>query len=141
MNKRLKNIIEWVVYFIIIILIAYGTPIVLTKVLNTEYPIASITSSSMWPAMKKNDIVLIKGIEKKEDIQVGDIIVYRNPKGFTIHRVVELKEETLITRGDANNVNDKPIKYKEVVGKAVEWSGKPFRIPHLGKISALVSGG
>ena len=139
MNKKLKNIIEWVAYFVIIIIIAYGTPIALTKVFKTEHPIASITSSSMWPALKKGDIVLIKAVSK-EDIQVGDVIVYQNPKGFTIHRVVKLKEEVLITRGDANNVNDKPVKYEEVVGKMIEWNGKPFRIPYLGKISVWISG-
>ena len=134
MNKKLKNILEWIVGGAIVIAIAYGTPIALTKILNTEYPIASITSSSMWPALKKGDIVFIKGVDKSE-LEAGDIIVYRNEKGFTIHRITELNEETLKTRGDANSISDKPIRYEEVVGRAVEWNGKPFRIPKLGKIS------
>ena len=134
MNKKTKNILEWIVGAAIVVAIAYGTPIALTKILKTNYPIASITSSSMWPALKKGDIVFIKGADKSE-LEVGAVIVYRNKKGFTIHRITELNEETLKTKGDANNVSDRPIKYEEVVGRAVEWNGAPFRIPYLGKIS------
>jgi len=139
MNKKTKNIIEWIIGAIMVVAIAYGTPMALSKILDTEYPIASITSSSMWPALKKGDIVFIKNVDKSE-LEIGDIVIYRNEKGFTIHRITELNEETLRTKGDANNVSDRPIKYEEVVGKAVEWNNKPFRIPYFGKISIWRSG-
>ena len=139
MNKKTKNILEWIVCAVIVVAIAYGTPMVLSKILKTEYPVASITSSSMWPALKKGDIVFIKNVDKSE-LKVGDVVVYKNERGFTIHRVTELNEKTLKTKGDANNVSDKPVKYEEVVGRTVEWNGKPFRIPKLGKITILMSG-
>ena len=100
---------------------------------------ASITSGSMWPALKKGDLVLIKGIDSRDDITLGDVVVYTNKAGFTIHRVIELNEATLITKGDANNVADSPINYDEVVGRAVEWGDKPFRIPLLGNISLFIN--
>ena len=139
MTKKLKNIIEWIICGAVIIAIAYGTPMALSKVLKTEYPVASITSSSMWPTLKKGDIVFIKGAGKSE-LETGDIVVYKNKKGFTIHRVMELNEKTLKTKGDANNVSDRLVKYEEVIGKTVEWNGKPFRIPKLGKITIWMSG-
>jgi len=139
MNKKTKNILEWIVCAVIVVAIAYGTPMVLSKILKTEYPVASITSSSMWPALKKGDIVFIKNVDKSE-LKVGDVVVYKNERGFTIHRVTELNEKTLKTKGDANNVSDRPVKYEEVVGRTVEWNGKPFRIPKLGKITILMSG-
>ena len=138
MNKKIKNILEWIVCAVIVVAVAYGTPVALSKILKTEYPVASITSSSMWPALKKGDIVFIKGADKSE-LEVDDIIVYRNKKGFTIHRITELNKETLKTKGDANNVSDRPIRYEEVVGRTVEWNGKPFRIPKLGEITILMS--
>lgn len=139
MNKLLKNIIGWVVYIAILIGLVYGIPKGLSYFLKTNYPMASITSGSMWPDLKRGDLVLIKGIGSKEEINVGDIIVYQNPKGFTIHRVVKLDEDTVITRGDANNVDDAPVGYDEVIGKTLEINNKPFRIPLLGMVSVLLN--
>jgi len=136
-NSFKKNIIEWIVWLLIFLIIVIATPKFLTKALNSEYPIASITSSSMWPVIKKGDIIFIKGVDGKNDISIGDIVVYNNPRGFTIHRVVELNEDTFITKGDANNVNDPPVKYEELIGKAVYIKDKPLRIPHLGKLSHI----
>lgn len=144
MNKKIiKTTIEWLLYIIFVVLIIWGTPKVLAKVLDTPYPIASITSSSMWPVLKSGDMVFIKGVKDKNDINVGDIVVYNNPStgsgqgGFTIHRVVKLDQETFITKGDANNVNDQPVKYDELIGKTVNVSGKPLHIPYLGKLSQI----
>ena len=100
---------------------------------------ASITSGSMWPELKKGDLILIKGINSKEEINMGDIIIYTNVKGFTIHRVIEMNEDSLVTKGDANNVKDSPIKYEEVVGKTLTINDKPFRIPFLGTIGLIVN--
>ncbi len=55
-----KIIIEWAIYIAIFALIVLGTPKLLTKILDSEYPIASITSSSMWPSIKRGDIVFIR---------------------------------------------------------------------------------
>ena len=139
MNKKLKNILEWIVCAAAVVAIAYGTPIVLTKLLKTEYPVASITSSSMWPALKKGDLVLMEGVEKSE-LKIGDIVVYKNEKGFTIHRIIELNEKTLKTKGDANNISDLPVKYENIVGKSVSLFGKPFRIPKLGNVTIWAEG-
>ena len=100
---------------------------------------ASITSGSMWPALKKGDLVFIKGIDSKADVAVGDIVVYQNSRGFTIHRVFQLNEDTLITKGDANNSVDSPVKYEELVGKAVKIGDRFFRVPMLGNVSILIS--
>lgn len=137
-KKIIKNILEWLLYIIIFVLIVWGTPKLLVQVLNTEYPIASITSSSMWPALKQGDIVFIQGLaDSKKEIKVGDIVVYKNEKGFTIHRVIELKENTLITKGDANNIADPAIAYDQLIGKMITIKGKPLRIPYLGRLSQV----
>ena len=139
MKKVWKNLIGWILYIALLIGLVYGIPKGLAYVLKTDHPMASITSGSMWPELKKGDLILIKGIDNKEDINISDVIVYSNVKGFTIHRVIEMNEDSLVTKGDANNVKDKPIKYEEVVGKALTINDKPFRIPFLGMIGLFVN--
>lgn len=138
MKKFLKNIAGWIIYIAILVGLVYGIPKGLAFVLKTEHPMATITSGSMWPSLKKGDFILIKGIDSKEEIKVGDIIVYKNPKGFTIHRVIQMDEDTLVTKGDANNTNDSPIKYEEIIGKPLGSNQKPFRIPILGSIGIFI---
>ena len=138
MSKKItKIILEWIIYVVIFTAIVYGTPKLLARILHTQYPIASITSSSMWPVIKRGDIVFIKGVSGKDDINLGDIVVYKNEQGFTIHRVVKMAEETFITKGDANNIDDQPVKYEELLGKTINIRNKPLRLPYLGNLSRI----
>lgn len=138
-NKFLKSLLGWIIYIAVLIVLIYGIPKGLVYILDTQYPMASITSGSMWPALKKGDLIFIKGIEGKDEIKVGDIVVYKNSKGFTIHRVIEINENTILTRGDANNVNDSPVSYEEIIGKPLTIKNKPFRIPFVGLVSVLIN--
>ena len=80
-------IINLIIYIAIIGGVVFGFPSALSWYLDTPYPMAAITSGSMWPVLKEGSLVFIKFVEKSE-IEVGDIVVYRNNKEFTIHRVV-----------------------------------------------------
>ena len=53
--------------------IIFGLPKFLSWSLDTPYPLASITSGSMWPALHEGDLVFIEGVEKDE-LKVGDIV-------------------------------------------------------------------
>lgn len=133
-----RGILEWAIYAVLFVTLVWGTPAGLKRFLNSDFPIASITSSSMWPELKRGDIVFIQGVDGKADVTKGDIVVFENARGFTIHRIKEMNETTLVTKGDANNIDDEPVRYEQLVGKAVEWQGKTISIPHLGKLSGLV---
>ena len=139
MEKVWKNLIGWVLYIAFLISLVYGIPKGLAYILKTEHPMASITSGSMWPELKKGDLILIKGIQGKEDISIGDVVIYNNVRGFTIHRVIRMNENSLVTKGDANNVEDSPIKYEEIIGKTLTINNKSFRIPFLGMISIFMN--
>src|SRR3989344_5093155 len=104
MDKFWKNLSGWIIYLAILAGLIYGVPRGLVYILKTPYPMASITSGSMWPELKRGDLVFIKGINSKDEVQLGDIIVYKNQVGFTIHRIVKINGDTVITKGDANNV-------------------------------------
>lgn len=131
-------IFNLIIYIAIVGAVVFGFPRALSWYLNTPYPMAAITSGSMWPVLKEGSLVFIKAV-KKEDIKVGDIVVYRNEKGFTIHRVAELRENDLTTKGDANFQKDIPAKYEDIIGKTLTIFGKPAAIPYLGLISVAAN--
>lgn len=139
MNQTVKNILGGILYFSFIIILIYGIPKGLSAALDTPYPMAAITSGSMWPVLKKGDIVLIKGVKNKNNIKKGDIVVYKNEKGFTIHRVIEIRDTELVTKGDANNISDAPIAYEDLIGRAVNFNNKVFKIPWAGNISLYLN--
>ena len=74
MNKTVKSIVGWVVYILILIGLVYGIPRGLAYILKTDYPMASITSGSMWPALKQGDLVLIKGVERSTALVLESLV-------------------------------------------------------------------
>ncbi|HLC90130.1 MAG TPA: signal peptidase I [Patescibacteria group bacterium] len=135
----LKKTINFILYLVFVVGLVYFTPKLLSYGLKTQYPMAAITSGSMWPVLKKGDLVFIQGINPKE-IMIGDIVVYTNVKNtFTIHRIIELGAETLVTKGDANNTPDAPIRYENIVGRLYKIGDWEARIPKLGLISTFIS--
>jgi len=137
--RILKSIGGTILYLAFIVVLVWGTPRALSYFLNTEYPMAAITSGSMWPELKKNDLVFIEGIDPRT-VQIDDIVVFTNEKNaFTIHRVIELGQNKLKTKGDANNVADEPIPYEDVIGRLYKIGNWNARIPKLGFISRTVN--
>ena len=142
MKKALKAGINFFIYVLIIGMVIFGLPKFLSWKLDTPYPMAAITSGSMWPALKEGDLVFIEGMRKpKEELSVGDVVVYRNRGGgtFTIHRVTELKERVLVTKGDANFEADAPVSYDDGIGRTLTLKGHFIRLPHLGSITVIAS--
>ena len=135
-----RSTINIVTYIVIVGVVVVGLPKFLSWSLSTPYPMAAITSGSMWPVLKEGDLVFIQGVSRSE-LKVGDIIVYRNADGagFTIHRITKLKEDTLITKGDANFMDDSPVKYENVVGRSYQIFGKYARLPYLGFVTVYAT--
>ena len=78
------------------------------------YGASVVLSGSMEPALLVNDFVIV---EEEENYDVGDVVVYQNGKDLIIHRIVKKDGEEFVTRGDANNVDDDPIKLSDIKGK------------------------
>ena len=140
-KKKIKKLIGWILYIAVLVGLVIGTPKALSYALDTPYPMAAITSGSMWPALKEGDLVFIKGVRDKAEIAIGDIIVYRNKenRSFTIHRVVALGEDEITTQGDANFTKDAPVKYDDVIGKTFTVYGKSARLPSAGFVTMYAS--
>lgn len=135
-----KFLLNFLIYVAIVGGVVWGMPKFLSWYLDTPYPMAAITSGSMWPALKEGDLIFIQSVAK-EELKKGDIVVYRNKDNntFTIHRIVSLDEETFTTKGDANFTEDKPIFYEDLVGRTYMLFDKHVHIPYLGSITVFAS--
>ncbi|MEM3448317.1 MAG: signal peptidase I [Nitrososphaeria archaeon] len=80
---------------------------------------------SMFPVMEHNDTCFIKKGGSKIDYSVGDIIEYipcirtQFRMEHITHRIIKKEGNMIITKGDNNPYEDKPIKWDSVVGKVV----------------------
>lgn len=94
----------------------------------------TVLSGSMEPRFYPGDIVITKH-KNKTDIQVNDIVTYRDNDGVIItHRVIEETPEGYITKGDNNNVEDADILTKEnIIGEV------KFNIPKIGYVMDFLS--
>ncbi len=135
-RKIAFGFLNLLVYLAIVGVILFGAPRFLSWKLGTQYPIAAITSGSMWAVLTRGDMVFIRHASK-EELAVGDIVVWQNEKGFTIHRIETLNSDTVVTKGDANFSSDPPVPYDKVIGKTVMWGSRVIRIPYVGLISVM----
>ncbi len=76
--------------------------------------------TSMEPTIKSgNTITLIKSNHYK----INDIVLFNLNNYTFLHRIVctfiSGKKKFFITRGDANNIDDKPIMENQIIGKVV----------------------
>jgi signal peptidase I len=138
-RQRLRGLTSWAIYIGIIILIIVFTPRILSWALGTQYPMAAVTSSSMWPTLKKGDLVFLKGVDKPEDLRVGDIIGFElDDGGFAIHRVFDIDGDRITTKGDANGEPDPPISFDQVIGRMPKIGGWLVKVPYLGNLDILI---
>lgn len=56
--------------------------------------------NSMLPTFDCNDRLILKKIELKNDLNEGDIIVYRQNNGLTIHRLIKIENGRYYPRAD-----------------------------------------
>jgi signal peptidase len=86
------------------------------------YAVLKIETGSMSPTLNPNDVVIIKKCDK-EDYEENQIVAFwMNSYDYipTVHRIVEINENEVITKGDyAGNSNDPVKELDDLVGKEV----------------------
>ena len=80
------------------------------------YTFFEVATGSMSPTMEIGDVVIVK-ITK--EVEQNDIIVYIDGESIITHRLIEINDNELIAKGDANNSEDKPIQQDMVLGEVV----------------------
>lgn len=121
-NKVFQIFIDFLVFIITILILFSLYNLISIKVLNKPYTnlfgfsIFEIATGSMEPTLNVKDLVIVK-ITK--DISINDIITYEEEKNLITHRVIDIKEDTITTKGDANNSIDVKVPKTKIVGKIV----------------------
>ena len=125
---------KWIRRFVMTILgLVLGTGMYMIcaeRVLKDPFPMpfgigfANVVSGSMEPALKKGTLLLVR---KKADAEIGDIVVYQSGESIIVHRIISAEGDQVITKGDANETEDIPIKRSQIKGVVM------FKIPEIGK--------
>src|SRR5689334_5492878 len=58
-----------------------------------------VNSESMTPALHKGDVLRL---QHADDLQVGDVVVYRQDRLFVCHRIHRIEGHRMFLRGDTN---------------------------------------
>ena len=118
-----KKILNYILHiFIIIFLVVVIYSILQNKITGRRYTdlfgytFLEVVTGSMSGTIEIGDSVIVK-ITK--DVKENDIIVYEKDSELITHRLIKKEEQVLITKGDANNIEDDPIIEDMVVGKVI----------------------
>ncbi len=115
MAKIFKIIFNCLLIIIIIVLVGYFVLRCTDKI-----RIYNVETGSMEDKIHPGDYILLY---KKSDYHVGDIVTYRVNDYFITHRIISIDGKKVITKGDANNVEDAEISLGQIEGKAIYWGG------------------
>lgn len=105
------------------------------KLVGTKVPMpfgygaAVILSGSMEPEYYVDDLIFIK---ETNDYIKNDIVVFQDGSTVVVHRIIEINEDNIITKGDANNTADDPIAEENILGEVI------FHIPRAGIIVNII---
>ncbi len=96
---------------------------------------ALISGISMEPTINAGDIAITRPVSP-DDVQVGDVVRFRQGKTAVLHRVIEIQRESgktiFITQGDNNNTADEPWEADQLEGELV------LVIPKVGWIAIFL---
>lgn len=108
-------------------------------------PFYVVSSGSMEPVLKVNDVIIVRDGGSWQDLTIGDIIVFDRPEGgdrVIVHRIADIDvdangERVVRTQGDANPASipgtDYPIRQDDYIGKVI------YVIPGIGVITKVIS--
>lgn len=124
MLKKIGNVIINLIIFVLsIIAIISVYCIIQLNVLNKEYinllgySYFQVSTGSMSKTIEIDDIIIVK--LDNNNIEKNDIITFKSDENLVTHRVIDIKDDTYITKGDNNNTEDDPIKKDDIIGKVI----------------------
>jgi signal peptidase I len=136
-KSRLPTFIKNIIVFVLGVIIIISLYHFLETELDNPLPFFVISSDTMFPTLKINDLIIIGDGHMFNNTNVGDIIVFKKPAGedrIIVHRINEITSENgkrvVITKGDSSPVSipgvDFPIDYNNFIGRV------KFVIPQIG---------
>ena len=120
--KTLKNVLKVLATTFLVLLVTISVyTFVVTDIMKKDYvnvfgyTYFVVASGSMSGEIEVNDIVFVK---ITDDIKLNDIVTYKSDDGAIItHRLISMKNNSYVLKGDANNLADNPIKKDQIIGK------------------------
>ena len=112
------------------LLLLVASSIIMLVSCKFRYGVLVIGSDSMTKEIDKGDVLFFERYDKQQ-IESGDVIVFKKGEMLIIHRVVDVKkvnnERRYFTKGDANKMlDDGYVTDKEISGVSL------FRVKYLG---------
>lgn len=111
-QKSVGRIISYCISMLCLILCIFITVEVINSNRQQRPPrifglsVSYVPTASMEPTISAGEYVMY-GKTDFEDVNVGDIIVYKSSSGmYIIHRVIDKNTEYLTTKGDNNAISD-----------------------------------
>lgn len=146
MKNILKKAWKIVSTALIVLLIACTVLLVAIKFVGETpsvfgYNLYYIVTGSMEPTIAVGDIILSKQATV-EELEVGDIVTFTGESGelegkIVTHRIQSVYEENgqiyVVTKGDANTVNDPPLRAEAVLAVM------KCKVPLLGSLVRIIN--
>ena len=137
-NKKVtKNIFKYIILTVLIILFIIN--LILSFEENTHIfgiYMFNIVSESMKPTLEVDDVVVVQKC-KPSQLQIGDIITFRQDNRIISHRILDITKEKGITKfktkGDNNEIPDSDLVEQEQIYGKVQFS-----IYKIGKIISYI---
>ena len=113
------NIVIAIVFLVVLIV---GYNYIQLQILHKDYTnffgytVFEVSTGSMAKTLNIYDVILVK-ITK--EVEQGDIITYKYDDELITHRIMKIDGDKLITKGDANNTEDKAITKDDIIGKVI----------------------
>lgn len=124
---RKWRIVSKIVYWLVVLVVASLAGLTLLATFAPNKLTARffvVQSGSMHPAISAGSLILV---DKGQNYYPGDIITYSRGRTLTTHRLVEIRDQGFVTKGDANQATDSAVVKKEqILGKVV------LAVPYLG---------
>jgi len=130
-EPRVRDFAKNLAFAAVIVMALLASTSALRFALGTPTPLLAVTSKSMAPTLNVGDLLVVRGTSS---VEVGDIVAFRRGSDIVVHRVYNVTENGIITKGDAYSQPDPwIIQRDEILGKVV------FSIPLLGYVHMALS--
>lgn len=119
---------------LIVAVAALALPLGLSRLMG--YQMLGIVTSDMAPAIPGDSVIYVQPVDPA-DVQVDEVVAFRDGADVLVRRVVENQTEQgqLVTKGDALPAEDpQPMPYESLVGAVA------LTIPFAGSVVALYTG-
>lgn len=93
------------------------------------YGAAVVLTGSMEPTIGADDLIIVA---EQDEYAVDDIVVYQSGSILVVHRVVDITDGMVTTKGDANNVADDPVELSAIKGEVITV------IPGMGTVARIL---